>query len=112
MSTIFNEFLFLKRKGVYEKVAISDIMFLQVSGDYVSCCLKTEELFIIRISLNKLSELLAPFGFMRIHRSFLIQLSLIESISFQEDFITISRHQIPINRNSKRKLGELITKLE
>ena len=105
MSKIFKEFLFLKRKGVYEKVAISNIMFLQVSGDYVSCCLKTEELFTIRVSLNKLSELLTPHDFMRIHRSYLVQLSFIESINFQEDFVIIGKNQIPMNRDSKKRLG-------
>lgn len=112
MSTIFNDYLFIKRKGVYEKIAIKDIMFLQVSGDYVSCYLKTEEQFIVRISLSKLSELLVTYKFMRIHRSYLIQLSLIQSINFQEDFVTIGNHQVPINRSSKKKLNELIRKLE
>lgn len=112
MPVIFDDALFLKRKGIYEKVAIKEIAFLEVTGDYVCCFLINEEQFTIRISLNEMELLLAAYGFMRIHRSYLIQLNQIIKINFQENLLFIGRHQLPINRNSKKALNDLITKLD
>lgn len=109
---LFDGFLFLKKKGSYEKVAYKDIAILKVNGDYVNCILINESVFTLRISLHKMGEILSSSDFMRIHRSYLIQTLLIESINFQEDFVIIGKNQIPMNRVSKRILNQLITRLE
>ncbi len=109
---LFGDYLFLKKKGTYEKVAFSDIAIIKVNGDYVNCILVNENVFVLRISLHKIGALLSSSRFMRIHRSYMIQTLLIESINFQEDFVLIGGNQIPMNRSSKKRLSQLITKLE
>ena len=112
IDSLFGDFLFLKKKGSYEKVAYKDIAILKVNGDYVSCILINDSVFTLRVSLHKMEKMLSSSNFMRIHRSYMIQTLLIESINFQEDFVIIGKNKIPMNRESKKRLGQLITKLE
>jgi DNA-binding LytR/AlgR family response regulator len=112
MDNVFSDFLFVKRKGVYQKIAICEILLLEANGDYVIGHLMDQEKFVIRTTLSKMEELLPTNNFMRIHRSYIIQFQHITAINFQDNNLYVGELSVPINRASRKIIADLITKLE
>ena len=112
MDDVFSSFLFIKRKGVYQKTAINEIVLLEANGDYVVGHLIDQEKFVIRTTLSKMGELLSTDNFMRVHRSYIIQFQHITGVNFQDNNLYLGELSVPINRGSRKKLMELITRLE
>lgn len=112
MEDIFSDFLFVKRKGVYQKVALCEISLLEANGDYVVGHLAGDEKFVIRNTLSNMERILPASYFMRVHRSYIIQLNHISGINFQENNLFIGELSVPINRASRKKIADIITKLE
>lgn len=112
MSTTFQDFLFVKRKGVHQKIAIKDITVLEANRDYIIGYLDNGEQFVVRISMNKLVSMLPASDFMRVHRSYLIQLSKIEAINFVESTVEIGKRCVPVNKECRKLLNDMVIKLE
>ena len=73
--------------------------------------LSEEESFITRSGLNYYEEFLPSPDFMRVHRSYIIQLERIDSIDFSENSISIMGKSIPLSRSKQRDLAVLLQKV-
>ena len=69
----------IKAKGRIFLVDLAEIVTVQAEGDYVSlqCC---RHAYLLRGCLSAISETLKPYGFIRIHRSVVVNASLVEEI--------------------------------
>jgi len=112
MEDVFSDCIFIKRKGVYQKVAISEIVLLEANGDYVTGHLLNKEKFVVRTTLNNMEDLLPAQNFMRVHRSYIIHFQHITGIDFQDNNVYLGELLVPINRTSRKKIADLVTKLE
>lgn len=101
----FNRELFFKKRGVYHKIGIDSIYFFQASGDY-SLVQTFRGDFTTSLRLNKLEDLLKNYSFMRIHRSYLINLAEVTSIDIENYWLSINGHKIPFSRRIKTNLLE------
>ncbi|MDG1812297.1 MAG: LytTR family DNA-binding domain-containing protein [Polaribacter sp.] len=87
------------------RVPFSEINFVEAKGDYVK--LKTDdESYIIHSTLKKIEAKLPSDNFLKIHRSFVINLSKI--IDIKDNSVLLQKEIIPI---SKSRQIELITRL-
>jgi len=111
MKDSLKEYIFVKRKAAYQRILISDIVYLEANGDYVLGHLASEQ-FVVRSTLSRMETLLPEPHFMRIHRSYLIQLEKMDTINFLEGSVGINGKVLPINRESRKKITLLITKLD
>ncbi|MHC5352942.1 LytR/AlgR family response regulator transcription factor [Myroides sp. LJL115] len=87
------DFLFIKTDLKWVKIALSDILFVQGLKDYLQIHLENEKL----ISLGTMQGLLDKLkgdNFMRIHKSYIINLARIDSI--ERNRLFIQQHIIPI----------------
>lgn len=107
-----NKSVFIKRKGVYHKILLDDIIYLEANGDYVSCQLVEDEKFVFRSTLKDALKLLPSDRFIRTHRSYAIQLPHITGIDFQEGCVYLGEYSVPANRDSRKVLNDLITRLD
>ena len=82
------------------KIDILSIRYIHADGDYIDIITETKK-YTVHISLKKIEEKLYPFNFLRIHRSYIINLKKI--IDIQDSTALIGKDIIPISRN-KRKL--------
>ena len=74
--------LFLKVEGVLRKVELADILYVEGMKDYVMFHLaSSREPFVTHMTMKAVEELLPPKEFMRIHRSYIVALSHISSVS-------------------------------
>lgn len=78
------------------KITIKDISHVESMKDYVKIFLTTAKKPVItKSTLKAIEEKLPPPYFMRVHKSFIVNLDKIESIRSQN--ITIGEHHVPIS---------------
>lgn len=83
------------------KINIPDIYFVEAKGDYIS--IKTESKnYIVHSTLKKIEDKLPDSVFLRIHRSFIINVTQI--IDIEDNSVLIQKSVIPISRSKKNEL--------
>ena len=78
--------IFLKVDGILQKVELSDIQYVEGMKDYVMFHLASaRQPLVTHLTMKAVEDMLPPERFMRIHRSFIIGLSHISSVTPQAD---------------------------
>lgn len=78
--------VFLKVEGVLRKVELFDILFVEGMKDYVMFHLASvRQPLVTHLTMKAVEDLLPPEQFMRIHRSYILGLEHIASVSPQGD---------------------------
>lgn len=78
--------IFIKVDGVLQKVELSDIQYVEGMKDYVMFHLASaRQPLVTHLTMKAVEDMLPPERFMRIHRSFIIGLSHIASVTPQAD---------------------------
>ncbi|MGK0254192.1 MAG: two-component system response regulator LytT [Mariniflexile sp.] len=90
------------------KIDIPSIYLIEAKGDYVN--LKTiDGNYIVHTSLQNIQNKLPATLFLRIHRSYLINIKKIKSI--EDNTVLINKDVIPISRSSRVELMNIINLL-
>lgn len=97
--------VFLKVDKRMVKVQFDDIIYIESLKDYVCIKTKTEKL-INHNNLVSIAEHLPPEQFVRIHRSFIINLDKVKAI--EGNCIEIDGKLLPIGRNYQKSIKKLI----
>jgi DNA-binding LytR/AlgR family response regulator len=88
------------------KVNIQDILYIEAERNYCRIYSKTKE-YLLVMTLKDMDEKLPAKHFLRVHRSFIVNLSQINEISTSH--IVIQKKAIPISRSLK---DELLNRLQ
>lgn len=107
----FKENLFFKKNGIYKKINIQDICYITADGN-TTYTKTADELYSLSYPLNELEVILMPHAFMRIHRSYLVNLKKIDYLDTNQNQIIIGKEQLPISRTKKRLLVAAIRLLQ
>ena len=109
-SVIKRDYVFVKSDYKLIKINLSDILFLSGLRDYTQIFLKgkTSPLTTLQ-NLKDFESKLPENWFIRVHRSYIISLSQVDSISRNE--ISIGTHNIPIGNAYRQLLDDMITKI-
>jgi hypothetical protein len=68
-----------KAKGSILLLDLADVLAVQAEGNYVSLRLRTNS-YLVHEPLSSIAEKLKPYGFIRIHRSVVVNISAVEAI--------------------------------
>ncbi len=101
-----NDFTFFRCDRQMKKVRFQDITYVESCGDYIKLHTLSETL-VTRETMNHVMEKLPSPSFMRVHRSFVVSLSKIDS--YTPEHITIGRTAVPISRSYRE---EVVKKLK
>ena len=101
------DFIFLKADKKHYKINLSDILYFESLGDYVMA-FTTANKIITKERIGYLAETLPENRFIQIHRSYIVSISRIESIG--PGFIEINKKKLPVGRNYKPRLNNLMQK--
>ncbi|MEB2774218.1 LytTR family DNA-binding domain-containing protein [Algoriphagus sp. D3-2-R+10] len=88
-----SEYIFLKADYKIQKIAITDIQYIEGLADYLRIFLKGQKPLIVRQTMKSMTEML-PDTFCRVHRSFIVPLSAISAVKNRTIFI--EKKEIPI----------------
>jgi DNA-binding LytR/AlgR family response regulator len=96
-----NDFMFVKKKGAFMKVPFKEIIYIKSEHVYLDFILKDKKNQIVRGSLNEIIEKL-PLNFIRIHRSYIINLDFIQKI--ETSGVITNNKILPISQKYKQEL--------
>jgi DNA-binding LytR/AlgR family response regulator len=92
------EYFFIKEGSRIEKVNTDEILFIESLQNYSSIHTEGKK-YMALLSLKLLEENLPPASFVKVHKSFIVNIRKIESI--EADEIIIGPHRIPISRTNR-----------
>jgi DNA-binding LytR/AlgR family response regulator len=90
--------LYIKIEGRFVRISYNDILFFEYVGDYVRIN-TTQDRFIIHSTLKNVAGKLKDARFLKVHRSFIVNLDKIKDI--EESSLVIEDTVIPISRANK-----------
>jgi len=100
-----DDFLFVKTENRLQKVFFKDILFVEGQGDYLRINTPKERIMTLQ-KFSNLQAMLPENLFVRVHKSYLISLEKIESIS--RNRIKIGDQLIPISESYKKEFYEKV----
>src|SRR5688572_3393032 len=98
-------FLYFRANRKMIKVFLEDILFVESLKDYVKV-VTTQKTVISKQSIASLVEMLPKDAFIRVHRSYIIAISKIDS--FNTDSIEIAKTEIPIGRLFRHDVNRVL----
>ena len=103
INTIRRDFIFVRHNNIINKVKLNDVRWVNAEGNY--CYIHTAcKKFVVKISLKRLAEKLSPMRFLRIHKSYLVQINCIEKVDTDRNFLVVNGERLPVGRVFKSTL--------
>ena len=101
------DYFFIKADNKLVKVSFSDILFIEALQNYVVVHTQEKKL-ITYLTFKSVEEYLPSSQFIKVHKSFIVSATKIDSIEGND--IRIGQHYIPISRNLKDEVMEKLLK--
>lgn len=98
---ILNNCIFVKTQDKMVKINIENIYYIEAERNYCRIFCKDKSHLLVT-TLKEVIEKLPPDHFIRIHRSFIVNISHIEEMT--NSYLVVSRKTIPINKTAKENL--------
>lgn len=106
IETEASDYFFVRSDRKMVKISFDEILYIESLSDYVKIHL-TDKTVVTRETITNIEAKLPQKGFLRVHRSFIVSISHIES--FSNDDVFVKNHEIPISRSYK---SEVMNRLE
>lgn len=101
------DYIFVKDGYEQHKINISDILYLEAAGNYVTFSLIQRKV-LPRSTLQEAMDYLSSDQFVRVHRSYIVSLSKIDKVERHQ--VTINGVKIPIGSAYKKDLFKIFNK--
>jgi DNA-binding LytR/AlgR family response regulator len=98
-----DEFIFIRDSNIVRKLRLDEILFAEAMGDYVKLY-TARKFYAIHATMKGVEDRLPTGEFIRVHRSFLIAVSKIDSI--QEGAIVINGKPLPVGDAYRSSLNK------
>ena len=95
----------MKADGVKHKVLFEDIQYIESKGNFVQLHLRSQRLLTAE-TLSNMDKKLSTHGFMRVHKSYIININKVKSI--QGNLIQIGSQNIPIGNSYRQVVHQRI----
>ncbi|UWX61202.1 LytTR family DNA-binding domain-containing protein [Chryseobacterium oranimense] len=103
------EFIIIKTEGMSRKVPIHDIVYFESQGNDIRIVLAGKESIISKNTITDLESVLSGKGFVRIHRSFMINSGFVTA--FNNNEVLLGIHHIPVGRSYKNEFNAFVTRI-
>lgn len=101
LPTVEEDHIFFKTNNTLVRVQLSDILFFQALGDYVTL-ISRDKRFTLYTKMKAIENRLPANRFIRTHRSYIVAIGKIDNI--EENSIQIGKHIIPISDTYRAKV--------
>ncbi|MEC7770711.1 MAG: LytTR family transcriptional regulator DNA-binding domain-containing protein [Bacteroidota bacterium] len=103
-----NDSLFLKRDNHFERVLLEEILFLEAESNYTTVHTQCGR-FVYSMVLKKIEELLPSEFFLRVHRSFVVNINAVTG--FEGNLLFVGTQRIPVSKSHREHIFKLFHKL-
>ncbi len=107
LPTIGTDYFFIKTDSKYERIQFADILFIEALQNYVVIHTATGR-HTVYLTLKSVESYLPTTQFLKVQKSFIVALAKIEGIEGSD--ILMGKHRIPISRQDKDSVLEVILK--
>ncbi len=95
-----NSHFFIKTRHKLEKVAVDEVLFLEADGHY--CKVQTsQKKYLVRIAMTELVKRLPSDFFIKIHRSFIVNIKKIKSVDLQDSVVILEEKHLPLSKRNR-----------
>lgn len=98
-------YFFVKSDYRIVRIPLDEILFVESLGEYIRITTADQKVVTL-YSLTKLAEWLPPHNFIRIHRSYIINLDKVNFI--QNNVVSLGPYQLPISKNQRKSVLDAI----
>ena len=98
------DFVFLNVQKKKVKILFSEVVYIESQKEYIKI-VTTKKEYVSKMSTHEIEALLPPRLFKRIHRSFIVSISKIES--YTAEMVEVNGISIPIGRGYRDSIGNL-----
>ena len=106
--SLSNKHIFVKTERKYVRIDLEDLLYVETVGDY-SIFKTAQQQYTVHATLKSIKERLCLPNFIKVHRSFIVNLDKIKDI--EDSNLLISDRVIPVSRNHRAELMERIMPL-
>ena len=100
-----DDYFFVKTDHQIVKVNFRDILFIESLREYVRIHTPAERI-VARLSLQRLEELLPPEHFIRIHRTYIVNIGHVQKI--EGNLLHIGKEQLPVSKGKREEFLKFI----
>lgn len=104
-----SDFIFIRVDGRLVKLDFNDLLYVETLGDYVQFFTINNKKYIVHSTLKGIDEKLKHPNFVKVHRSYIVNVSKI--VDIEETNLVIAEKVIPISRAQKPVLMSRIKTL-
>jgi DNA-binding LytR/AlgR family response regulator len=101
-----HDFIFIKDGYVFRKIFFKDILYLESDANYVTIHLENGKKLMARFTMNDFLEQIDQKIFVRIHRSFVVNFTMIENVFPSE--VSVKGTMVAIGKSYKDDLMKLL----
>lgn len=103
-----DDYLFIKSEYKIVRIKLEDVTYIEGMREYIRIHLTNEKPIMTLLSMKAMEAQLANKNFMRVHRSFIVNLHKITTI--ERNRIVFDKVYIPVSEQHKEKFQEFIEK--
>ena len=100
------DFMFVKDGYVFRKIFFNELLYLESDANYVTLYLKSQKKVMVRSTLNDFIEQLDQKTFIRIHRSYSVNINLVDDIFPTE--VSVEGSKIPIGKSYREEFFKIL----
>ena len=100
-SYVLSDSIFVKHNELMVKIIISDILYVEAERNYCRIYTKSKE-YLLVMTMKDLDEKLPKEHFLRIHRSFIINISKIDEVG--NTHVVLANKAIPLSKSYRAQL--------
>jgi DNA-binding LytR/AlgR family response regulator len=105
---VLSDRIFVRYKEKMIKIMLADILYMEADRNYSRIFTSSRE-YVLSIPLKNMEEKMSMQLFMRIHRSYLINITQVDEVT--ENHVTIAKKSIPLGTGMKEQLMQRIQTL-
>ncbi|MBK7410477.1 MAG: LytTR family transcriptional regulator DNA-binding domain-containing protein [Saprospirales bacterium] len=98
-------YFFVKSDYRIVRIPLDEILFIEALGEYIRITTADQKVVTL-YSLSKLGDWLPPRNFIRIHRSYIINLDKVNFI--QNNVVSLGPYQLPISKNQRKSVLDAV----
>lgn len=104
-----NKFFFVKNEHLLDRVDIDAILYVAVEANYCHLKLLDQKTLVLKISLKQLLSYLDMNQFLRIHKSYVININYLKQVDIKSKTVSLQNEELPIGRTYYSKLSNHIS---
>lgn len=98
------QYLFVRADYSLVKILLTDILFIEGLDDYLKIHVQNQKTIVTRMTMKSMLEKLPENEFIRVHRSFIVPFSRVESVRTKT--ISVAGQEIPIGSSYEQQFLE------